>query len=82
MVCLSVNFSPADLARQTNFRASKNQTTRTSAAAQNSNNLLACFNKANVDESILENRTPIIETTTIETNSEKLFLTVNPQPPI
>jgi len=35
-----------------------------------------------VAESILKNRTPTIETTTIEIKIEKLFLTVTVHPPL
>ena len=73
-----LNFSPADLVKQTNFSASKNQTTTTNATAKKINLLFACFNKAKVDESMLKNSTPIIDTATIKINKEKLFFTVNP----
>lgn len=73
-----LNFSPADLVKQTNLSASKNQTTPTNATAKNNKLLFACFNKSKVDESILKKSTPIIDTATIKMNREKLFFTVNP----
>ena len=59
-----------------NLKASRNHMSTTSAAAHARSDGFASPSIAKVEASMLQNSTPTIDSTTIMTNIEKLFLTL------
>lgn len=75
-------YSPAALAININLQASRHQPITTRSTASDSRAGFVFSKTSNVAESILKNKTPTTETTTIEIKMVKLFLTVKVHPPL